>query len=80
MKKSKAEQLLEDINSIRAEETAAPSFETQVECIETINIVKKGAPTGIAKGIGAPMPMTSEYKSGIMVSSQSGTGHILRRF
>lgn len=30
--------------------------------------------------IGAPMPMTSEYKSGIMVSSQSGTGHILRRF
>ena len=55
VKKSKAEQLLEDINSIRAEETAAPSFETQVECIETINKVKKGAPTGIAKGIDALM-------------------------
>lgn len=55
MKKSKAEQLLEDINSIRAEKTAAPSFETQVECIETINKVKKGAPTGIAKGIDALM-------------------------
>ena len=55
VKKSKAEQLLEDINSIRAEETAAPSFETQVECIETINKVKKGAPAGIAKGIDALM-------------------------
>lgn len=30
--------------------------------------------------IGAPMPMTSEYKSGIMVSSQSGAGHILLPF
>ena len=55
VKKSKAEQLLEDISSIRAEEAAAPSFETQVECIETINKVKKGAPTGIAKGIDALM-------------------------
>ncbi len=31
MKKSKAEQLLEDINSIRAEGITASSFETQVE-------------------------------------------------
>ena len=49
VKKSKAEQLLEDINSIRAEETAAPSFETQVECIETINKIKRAHPPVLQK-------------------------------
>lgn len=50
VKKSKSEQLLDDINSIQAEETV-PSFETQVECIETINKVKKGAPPVLQKGL-----------------------------
>ena len=40
----------------------------------------KNTPAANWHKFGAPMPMTSEYKSGIMVSSQSGTGHILRRF
>ncbi len=53
VKKSEAEQLIENINTIRADEPGAPPFELQVECFETINKIKMTAPVGIVKGIDA---------------------------
>lgn len=52
-KKTETEHLMDDINVLRSEETAKPSFEVQVECFETVNKIKESVPNGIAKGIDA---------------------------